>query len=251
MTVALSGGLYISHVMIPPTPGPIAAAGNVGLGDNLLLVIAIGALVSIPCLITGYLYSMYIGKKVKSQEDLDTEQVEDVEKAYDDFVKSYGKLPSTTLSFAPIIVPILLMALGSVAAILKWGGTWGDICIFLGKPIIALAGGVIFGFILLVITKRLDGFYEMTDDTLKVVGPILFVTAAGGVLGKVITEAGFVTYIKENATYLSSVGIFFPFIIAAILKVAQGSSTVAITTTSAIISGRSSILRASSVLTVS
>jgi GntP family gluconate:H+ symporter len=53
-------------------------------------------------------------------------------------------------------------------------------------------------------------------------------------LGKVITEAGFVGYIQENAQFLTRVGIFFPFIISAILKIAQGSSTVAITTTSAI-----------------
>jgi GntP family gluconate:H+ symporter len=234
MTVALSAGLYISHVMIPPTPGPIAAAGNVGLGDNLLLVIGIGVLVSIPCLIAGYIFSMYIGRKVKSKEDIETEKVEDVEKAYEEFVASYGKLPSTTLSFAPIIVPIILMALGSISSILKWSGTAGDVLTFLGKPIIALAGGVIFGVILLLSTRRMDGFYEMTDDTLKIVGPILFVTAAGGVLGKVITEAGFVKYIQENAATISSVGVFFPFLIAAILKVAQGSSTVAITTTSAI-----------------
>ena len=61
------------------------------------------------------------------------------------------------------------------------------------------------------------------------------VTAAGGVLGKVISEAGIVTYITEHASFLSNVGIFFPFIIAAILKTAQGSSTVAITTTAGIL----------------
>ena len=62
-----------------------------------------------------------------------------------------------------------------------------------------------------------------------------FITAAGGVLGKVISEAGIVTYITEHASFLSNVGIFFPFIIAAILKTAQGSSTVAITTTAGIL----------------
>lgn len=75
----------------------------------------------------------------------------------------------------------------------------------------------------------------MTNDTLKIVGPILFVTAAGGVLGRIIVAAGFVEYIKANASAIATVGIFFPFIISAILKTAQGSSTVAIVTTAGIL----------------
>ena len=75
----------------------------------------------------------------------------------------------------------------------------------------------------------------MTNDTLKTVGPILFVTAAGGVLGKVISVSGMVEYITSNAAILEKVGIFFPFLLAAILKSAQGSSTVAITTTAGIV----------------
>ena len=87
---------------------------------------------------------------------------------------------------------------------------------------------------LLVSTHTMNRFAAITDETLKTVGPILFVTAAGGVLGKVITAAGFVEFMKANAAFLSSVGIFFPFLISAILKTAQGSSTVAITTTAGI-----------------
>lgn len=81
----------------------------------------------------------------------------------------------------------------------------------------------------------MSDFYEITNDTLKVVGPILFVTAAGGVLGKVISVSGLVGFITENATILQTIGIFFPFILAAILKTAQGSSTVALTTTAGIL----------------
>lgn len=73
--------------------------------------------------------------------------------------------------------------------------------------------------------------YSATEETLKTVGPILFVTAAGGVLGKVIASTSLISFITENAAFLQPIGIFFPFIIAAILKSAQGSSTVAITTT--------------------
>ena len=65
LSIALSLGLYISHVFIPPTPGPIAAAQNLGLADHLLLVMGMGALCSIPALICAYLFAKYIGKKVK------------------------------------------------------------------------------------------------------------------------------------------------------------------------------------------
>ena len=81
---------------------------------------------------------------------------------------------------------------------------------------------------------KMKSFYEVTNDTLKTVGPILFVTAAGGVLGKVISVSGMVEYITSNAGFLQAIGIFFPFLLAAILKSAQGSSTVAITTTAGI-----------------
>ena len=80
-----------------------------------------------------------------------------------------------------------------------------------------------------------DKFYDLTNETLKTVGPILFVTAAGGVLGKVIASTSMIDYITQNAELLETIGIFFPFILAAILKSAQGSSTVALTTTAGIV----------------
>ena len=76
-----------------------------------------------------------------------------------------------------------------------------------------------------------DKLYEITQDALKTSGPIIFITAAGSVLGQVIVEAGFVQYIQQNASALSNIGIFFPFVVAAIIKTSQGSSTVAMTTT--------------------
>ena len=78
-------------------------------------------------------------------------------------------------------------------------------------------------------------FNGITEETLKTVGPILFITAAGGVLGKVISAGSMVTYITEHSTILSTMGIFCPFVLAAILKSAQGSTTVAITTTAGIV----------------
>lgn len=233
MTVALSAGLYISHVFIPPTPGPIAAASTLGIGDNLLLVMGMGVLASILPLIAGLLFAKYIGKSVKSADE--TGDSTETAKTYEELVASFGKLPGGFDALAPIIVPIVLMALGSIASMAGWTGIAFDLFNFLGKPIIALAVGTIFAVIQLAATKKLGEFYDLTNDTLKVTGPILFVTAAGGVLGKVIATSDMVNFITEHATVLGSVGIFFPFLLAAILKSAQGSSTVAITTTAGIV----------------
>ena len=233
MTVALSAGLYISHVFIPPTPGPIAAAQTLGIGENLLLVMGIGVAASILPLIAGVLYAKFIGKKVKSSDETIT--TDEVVKTYEELVAEYGKLPNGFNALAPIVVPIVLMALGSISSMAGWTGFISSLCTFLGKPVIALAVGTVFGIIQLATAKKMGDFYKITNDTLKTVGPILFVTAAGGVLGKVISSTDLVKFITENSSVLGSIGIFFPFILAAILKSAQGSSTVAITTTAGIL----------------
>ena len=189
MAVALSAGLYTSHVFIPPTPGPIAAAQSLGLESHMLMVILVGFLVSIPSLAAGYFYARYIGKKVHAADEDSNETT----KSYDELKAEYGQLPGAGISFAPIVMPIILMAVKSIVDMAKWTGLFAQILQFLGTPMIALTVGLI------------------------------------------ISEAGIVTYITEHASFLSNVGIFFPFIIAAILKTAQGSSTVAITTTAGIL----------------
>ena len=231
-TVALSAGLYISHVFIPPTPGPIAAASTLGIGDNLLLVIGLGVLCSIFPLIAGLIYAKFIGKKVKSADEIAAS--EEVVKTYEELVAGYGKLPGGFNALAPIIIPVILMALGTIGKQVGITGFALNLLSFLGTPIIALAVGTIFAIAQLAGAKKMGDFYKITNETLKTVGPILFVTAAGGVLGKVISSTSMVSYITENANFLMSLGIFFPFLLAAILKTAQGSSTVAITTTAGI-----------------
>ena len=233
MTVCLSAGLYISHVFIPPTPGPIAAAQTLGAGDYLLLVIGMGVLCSILPLIAGLIYGKFIGKKIKSADE-NGENGETV-KTYEELKAEYGKLPGGFNAIAPLIIPILLMALSSIASMAKWEGAIADLLVFLGTPIMALAVGAVLAIILLLISGKKKEFYGITNETLKTVGPILFVTAAGGVLGKVISSSDMVNFIKANASVLETLGIFFPFLLAAILKSAQGSSTVAITTTAGIV----------------
>lgn len=136
MTVCLSAGLYASHVFIPPTPGPIAAANTLGVGNSLLLVMGLGVLVSIPALAGAWFYARYIGKSVKAGDEADSG---DVVQTYEELVASYGNLPSGFMSLSSIIIPIILMALSNVSSILGWSGTLAVACTFLGTPIVALA----------------------------------------------------------------------------------------------------------------
>ncbi|NLJ40686.1 MAG: GntP family permease [Clostridiales bacterium] len=234
-TVALSFGLYISHCFIPPTPGPIAAANTLyeglGMETNLLLVIIMGVLASILPLIVSYIFAKAIGKKVRAGDEADIDTGE-VTQSYEELVASFGKLPNGFLSFAPIVVPILLMALASALAM---AGAAIPFFTFLGNPVIAIGIGVILALFLLVDQKKTDAFYEITNNTLQIAGPILFITAAGGVLGNVIASSTMVDFITENSSVLALFGLMFPFLLSAILKTAQGSSTVALVTTAGII----------------
>ena len=233
MTVCLSCGLYIAHVFIPPTPGPLAAAQALGMENNLLLVIGMGALCSIFPLVAGYFFARHIGRKVKSADE--TAASGQTVKTYEELKAEFGKLPGACNALAPILVPILLMALASFVSMAHGGSLLADIFLFLGTPVMALSVGVVLAILQLYLAGKGKDFYKLTNDTLKTVGPILFVTAAGGVLGKVIASSDMVNFITDHAVNFKVVGIFFPFLLAAVLKSAQGSSTVAITTTAGIV----------------
>lgn len=240
LTICLSCGLYVAHVFIPPTPGPIAAAQTLGIGENLILVIGIGVLCSIFPLIAGYFFARHIGKKIIAADDICADAA--ATQTYEQLLASYGRLPSGAACLAPLVVSILLMALSSVSAMAGWSGQLAEVLAFLGAPIIALGAGAVLAIILLYTSGKKAEFYSLTNETLKTVGPILLVTAAGGVLGKVIASSDMVNYITEHASVMQTMGIFFPFLLAAVLKSAQGSSTVAITTTAGIIAPMLAVL---------
>lgn len=231
LTVCLACGLYIAHVFIPPTPGPIAAAQTLGIGEDLLLLMGLGVVTSVFPLTAGYLYARFIGRRIKASDDNNEQTAE----SYEALKAGFGQLPGLASSLSPLIVPIVLMALSSIAAMLHWSGWAGDLCLFVGHPMIALAVGALLAVLLLAKSGKSTELFRLTDETLRTVGPILFVTAAGSVLGRVIAASGLMEYITEEAPVLQTLGVVFPFLVAALFKSAQGSSTVAITTTAGLI----------------
>lgn len=239
MTVALSGGLYLSHVFIPPTPGPLAAAETLGLSGNLLLVMGMGLLCSIFPMFLLILFSNYIGKRISCSTDASTNTASSsstdatrIAAEYNAIIDKSGRLPSAALSFAPIIVPIILMSLASILQGAEMQQQLKDVVLFLSNPTIALAIGLLFATFLL---KRGSGFEEMVENSLKRSGPILFITAAGSVLGNIVAGSPLVGFITDNAQVLNGLGLLFPFLVAAMLKSSMGSSSVAIITAAGIV----------------
>lgn len=227
MSIALATGLYATHTFVPPTPGPIAAAGNLGLENQLGVVILFGLVVALFAMFTGYLWASYIGKKHTTLEDNISETIENLPEL---------KLPSATKSLLPILVPIVLIALRSIATYPSQPFGEGSIYIFLnfiGQPINALLGGFLLSFLLFPKFDK-ETLTGWIGDGISAAAPILLITGAGGAFGTILKE----TQIGDSLGNLLAgyqLGIFLPFIIAAAFKTAQGSSTVALVATSALI----------------
>lgn len=221
--VALAAGLYTTHVFVPPTPGPLAATA--ALEADLGLVMFLGLVVAIPVALVGWLWSRYLLRKVKPIEEMLIQENDLPSKS----------LPKTSVSFLPIIVPIILIALKSIASYptQPFGdGIVFSICNFIGNPVIALLIGVFLAFRLKPNKKEPSHFNWVTSG-LKEAGVIILITGAGGAFGAILQATGIGEVIGNTFSGMK-LGLLLPFIIAAILKTAQGSSTVSIITTAAI-----------------
>jgi GntP family gluconate:H+ symporter len=223
LTVALSTGLFAPHVLVPPTPGPLAAAANLEL-DNLFLLIVIGALVALILILVGGAYGNYLTKKNNWVED-QTEHITNKHKE--------SQLPSFTKSILPILIPILLMCLGTVLGFVTQSMPGKEFILLVTKPTMALGIGMLFAFALAKGPKK-TFLNTSVKKGIEQAAPILIITGMGGALGAIIQTIPLKTY-AESITAIEGLGILIPFLIAALLKSAQGSSTVAIITTSSLI----------------
>ncbi|QUX89968.1 gluconate transporter [Marinomonas sp. A3A] len=235
MSVALATGLYATHTFVPPTPGPIAAAGNLGLESNLGLVILVGVFVAAVAALAGMLWANRFANAEPDGEGADELKTQNED--YEALKQSYGELPSPFKAFAPIFVPILLICFGSIAAFPSaplGKETLYDVLVFLGQPVNALLIGLFLSLLLLKSNKKIEEFSERISQGLVVAAPILLITGAGGAFGAVLKATPIGDFLGTSLSALG-IGIFMPFIVAAALKSAQGSSTVALVATSALV----------------
>lgn len=226
--MALSLGLYVTHSLIPPTPGPVAAAGI--LEADLGMVILLGLPVSLAAMLGGWLFSLKVASKFEIEATTSTEEAP---------IKIESNTsPSLLKSLLPIFVPIILIVLRSIneLPVHPFGEeNMATAISFIGQPTVALLIGVFLSFLLpKKLTKEMLSTSGWLGQGIIAAATIIIVTGCGGAFGKVLQESGIAEVIKSNLSGAKSLGIFLPIIIAAALKIAQGSGTVAIITSASL-----------------
>ena len=245
LALSLAVGLQLTHCLVPPT-----AAGmlNVDVGTMIIG----GALISIPMLIVVVFYTKWIGKQIY--------QIPTADGGFDrkEFKKEYIKsmdelnammdakpLPGFWVSVAPIIIPIVLILLKTVLDFVGVGNAFID---FFGSPIVALGIGTLLAIYGLVKKEDNKKVLGMMDEAIKDTGIIMLITGAGGSLGNVVKVSGIGTALGEMVTSWPIPAVLIPFIIAALMRIALGSATVAITTAATLTAPLMSMLSISPLL---
>jgi gluconate:H+ symporter, GntP family len=222
----LAGGLYITHTFLPPHPGSLAGAANLGLGQHLGTVILTGLLVSIPAALLCWLFASRVLNKTNITVTADEIKAE-----------SLPQLPALWKSILPVVIPLLLIAAGSAAELISVPVTVKNTLLFLGSPVVALLCGLLLS-LLLIKRKEKAFFTKWMAEAITHAGPILILVGAGGVFGNVLKKTPLADMVQQwvnNESFSPVVFLLIAYAIGSFLKTAQGSTTSAIIVATSIV----------------
>ena len=233
---ALAAGLVITHSLVPPTPGPLGVCGifGVDVGKFILLTLVLALPMAIACIA----YSrLYLSKKYYR---IPNEEGEIVEMPYQEpnyeaaFSMDMTGVPGALESFMPLIIPIILILINTVATAMGKTEGFMNVLVFLGQPIVAVGLGLIVA--ILTLGRSLDRHEALTEmeKGRASAGIIMLVTGGGGALGQIIKDSGLGTFRAEGLAKTAIPIIILPLLIATAMRFIQGSGTVAMTTAASI-----------------
>ena len=234
ISCALGAALLVTHSLVPPTPGPLAVVEyfKLDLGKFILMSL----LASVPITVAGVLYAKWVGsKKVFKLVDpnnssllIDRPYTKE-EMSSTTSISTEG-LPSTFISFAPIIFPILLILLNTITNAMGLTGAFKNIVSIVGDPVVAVGIGLLIAIYGLAGKVSRKEVVAMLDESIRQAGVIVFVTGAGGALGQVLKDSGAGSAIAQVLVNANIPGILLPFIMAYLLRIVSGSATVGMLT---------------------
>ncbi|MFE4370124.1 GntP family permease [Streptomyces sp. NPDC056835] len=237
----LLAGLSMTHAFLPPHPGPVAAAGlfEVDLG----WVILMGVVVGVPAVLAAWAYAAWIGKRIFVEVPQDmVEAAEEAKAAVAAEQRASGVTPRETpvalgTVLAIIGTPLVLILLATFSSIALDPSTGRSVIEFFGHPFVALTIALLLAYYLLGIRRGWSrkSLETVSTASLKPVGNILLVVGAGGVFGAVLKGSGIADALADTFNDVGLPVILLAWLISVVLRVAQGSATVAIVTTAGIV----------------
>lgn len=230
--MAISAGGAVTHSMVPPTPGPLAMAATLGI--DLGVMILVGAIIAVPMSVGGWLFGILRDRQLsvplRETQGLTLDELEELAQ------KGEERLPSFFMAMLPIVLPVVLIASNTLVGALEVGGVLSDVTSFLGNPNLALLASAAISLVLLARQKgyTLAQLAGPVETSLASGGLIILITAAGGSFGKMLVRADVGKVIGDTSQEFGVPLLLLSFLLGALLKVAQGSGTVAMITVSAI-----------------
>ncbi|MCF3650929.1 GntP family permease [Synoicihabitans lomoniglobus] len=218
--LALCAGGVIAHSTVPPTPGPLLVAEELGL--SLAVTIGVGLACAVVPAVGALMVARWVGVRVK---------VPLPSLGKDAGPADAGPLPSLAGSLAPVLLPLIMIGGASIWGLMSEGDvpTWVS---FAGDKHVALGAGMIAGLILALVSPRGSGhsLHSLLGRPLELAGPIILITAAGGAFGAMLREAGIGGAITAMAEGKQLNYVLLGWLLAAVVRVSQGSATVAMIT---------------------
>lgn len=231
---ALVLGLGLTHTFVPPTPGPMTGAELLGIDIGMMILW--GLIIGIPT----FLIAMVINRKLldrpgyfvpEKHMEIDEEYQKQQRLMEEEFIKDEKTLPSFGLAILPILTPIVLILMGTVAKAVVGDGTVPAIITFLSDKSIAMLAGLLVSIAIALPQMNFKKIEDEINKSLSSIGTVLFITGTGAALGAVIQACGVGDALLKVVQGVNMPPILFAWLVAALLKVAQGSGTVAMITT--------------------
>jgi len=234
MICAVAAGGAVTHALVPPTPGPVVVAE--ALGVSLGIAFPVGVLAAIvPSIVGGIWYANFLNRRIEIiPREVYGVSEEELEKLA---LRPDSELPSLSWALSPIALPIVLITMSTLAGVLTQNTTTLLYLSVVGNKEVAFLAGASVAVWLVAKQQKLSlrKVFKTLDPAVRSGAVIAFITCAGGAFGSVLTEAGVGEVIAETAKDWGMSLLILSFVIAALLRIAQGSATVAMITTAGII----------------
>ncbi|MFI0151560.1 GntP family permease [Streptomyces lydicus] len=233
----LLAGLSMTHAFLPPHPGPVAAAGlfKVDLGWIILM----GLVCGLPAVLAAWVYAAWIGKRLFVAVPHDMVEAADEARAAVAAEKPDAHERPVPLGTVLAIIgtPLVLILLATFSSIALAQSTLRSVIEFFGHPFVALTIALLMAYYLLGIRRGWSrkSLETVSTASLKPVGNIILVVGAGGIFGAVLKGSGVATALSDTFHNVGLPVIVLSYLLSLVLRVAQGSATVAIVTTAGIV----------------